>query len=94
MLNPMAQYATLSFKISGAGDKTRSSDTHFSIAQSQSNIHGTCSGNTGNSSAYGSYNTTFVLPGVADFGVRNHGSLFGVGEAGIIRIPERFLAKN
>jgi len=84
----MTQYATLSFKISGVRHNTRPSDNYFSIAQSQSNIHGTCSGNTGNCSSYGSYNTTFVLPGVADFGVRNHSSLFEVGEAGIIRIPK------
>ena len=70
MFNPMAQYATLSIKICGVGDKTHPSNSHFSVAQSQSNIHGTCSGNTGNSGAYGSYNTTFVLTGVADFGFR------------------------
>ena len=96
MPNPMAQYATLSFRISGAKDETHLSDNLFRVTQTQSDILGCCSGNKGDNNTYDSYNNKFefVLPSTTDFVVRNQGGVFGAGEAGIIRIPERCPAKN
>ena len=90
----MAQYPTLPLKIPGADDETHSSDNLLMVPQTQSNIPGSCSGNKGDGNAYSSYNTTIVLPGVTDLGVRNHNSASGAGEEGIIRISERYLEKN
>jgi len=95
MFNPIAQYASL-FKITGAKDETHATDNLFSVSQAQSNIPGSWSGNTGDRNTNGSFNNinTFMLPSVTDFGVRNQGSVPGVGGAGIIRIPGGYLAKN
>lgn len=94
--NPMAQYATLSFRLSGAKDKTHISDNLFRVTQTQSDILGCCSGNKGDNNTYDSYNNKFefVLPSRTDFVVRNQGGVSGAGEAGIIRIPERYSAKS
>ena len=72
------------------------SDNLFSATQAQSNIPGSWSGNTGDRNTHGSFNNinTFMLPAVTDFGVRNQGNISGGGEAGIIKIPGRYLAKN
>ena len=90
----MDQYATLSFKISGAKDETHLSDNLFRGPQAQSDILGNYNENTGNNNTFGSFNTTIVLPSATDSGVRNRRSVFVAGEAGIIRIPERYLATN
>lgn len=90
VLDLMAQYATLSFNISGAKHEAYSSDNLFSATQAQSNIRGSWSGNKGSNSTYGSYNnqfTTIVLPSGTDPGVRSQRGAFGAGEAGIIKIP-------
>ena len=89
----MAQYTALFFKISIAKDETCPSDNPFRVTQNQSDIPGGLSGNKGHNNAYGSYNQFFLLPSGADSGARNQGLHPGVGETGIVRIPERHLAK-
>ena len=91
----MAQYAALPFKISRTKDETHLSDNLFRVTQAQSNIPGHHSGNTGNQNIHGNNNriTKIVLPSVTHFDP-HQGSTPGVGETGIIRIPERYLAKN
>jgi len=95
----MVQYAALSFKISGAKDETRHSDNLFRGPEAHNNTRGNNSGNTGNNNTHGSFNNInkIVLPSVTHFEVPHQGSARcapGAGEAGIIRISERFLAKN
>ena len=90
----MAQYATLSLKTPGVNNENHSSDNLLMIPQTQSNIPGSYSGNKGDGNAYCSYNTTYVLASGTDCGVRNQSSVPIAREAGIIRVPERFLAKS
>jgi len=89
----MAQYATLSPKTPGAKDETQLSDNLFRVAQDQSHIRGDKSGNNSSNNHYGNI-FNIVSHGGADSGVRSQGGVPGAREAGIIRTPERYLAKN
>jgi len=103
VLSPMAEHPAGPFKNGCAKDKipyanneTHPSDSLFTVIQTQSDIPGEYSGNNGNNSAYGSYNNKveIVLPSGAGSGAQNQGLPPGAGEAGIIRIPRRYRAKN
>jgi len=96
----MAQssYAILSFGISGAKDEALPSDNVFRVTSTQAhyNTLESYSGNQGNNNAFGSGNISIEVYSGTDTGARNRctQSVIGAGEAGIIRIPERYLVKN
>jgi len=132
----MAEYATLSFKISVAKDEAHPTDNLFSVTRAHYNTReglrapaigaaldsltaaplavptvqaqpprqlpppptGNYSGNQGNDNVFGSNNIDISVEvnSGTDSGARNRPplSVFGVGEAGIIRTPESYLVKN
>lgn len=89
----MAQYATLSPKTPGAKNETHLSDNLFRVTKDQSHIHGDRSGNNSSNNHYGNI-FNILSHGGADSGVRSKGGVLGAREAGTIRTPEKYLAKN
>ena len=95
----MAEYATLSFKISGAKDEAHPTDNLFRVTRAHYNTLGNYNGNQGNDNTFGSNNigiSVEVKNSGTDSGAQNRPprSVFVVGEAGIIRTPESYLVKN
>lgn len=89
----MAQYAPLSIEMSRAKHETQLSNNLFRVTQDQSHIHGDQSGNTSSNNHYGNI-FNIMSHGGTDSGVRSRGGVLGAREAGIIRTPEKYLAKN
>jgi len=94
----MAEYATLSFKISVAKDEAHPTDNLFRVTRAHYNTLGNYSGNQGNDNAIGSNNIgiSVQVNGGTNSGAQNRPprSVSVVGEAGIIRTPESYLVKN
>ena len=89
----MAQCATLSPKTPGSKNETQLSNNPFSVTKDQSHIHGDRSGNNSSNNHYGNI-FNILSHGGADSGVRSRSGVLGAREAGIIRAPEKYLAKN